>query len=420
MANHRQPQKLTAQHQQQHNKALILSVIYAHAAISRVEVARLTGLSRATVSDLTQKLIDEGLVEESGVLETRKRVGKRPTLLAIVPDAYHLIAVDVDSSRVQAALLNLRGEVLARRTASTRDVRGAALVALTVQLIQALEAESDRPLLGLGLSTPGIIDPLTGVIYEAYNLGWTNLPLKARLAEHFTMPIYLGNDSNCAALGEYYFGERNPHDLVTIILGNGVGSGVVVGGKVVTGSGFSAGEIGHMPINGLDAVCACGRTGCLETVSSGRSILAAAQALAAEHPESVLGQLAADGPLDAAALYQAATAGDPGVIAVLEQAGHYLGMVLATLICLLNPAEIIFGGEFTALWDWIEGPMGAALDAHVLPQFRKQTVIRVTTLGADWIVLGAAAAVLDGELNVWQYECQSTVPVKEVVRPAPA
>jgi predicted NBD/HSP70 family sugar kinase len=195
---------------------------------------------------------------------------------------------------------------------------------------------------------------------------------------------------------------------------------VVVGGKVVTGSGFSAGEIGHMPINGLDAVCACGRTGCLETVSSGRSILAAAQALAAEHPESVLGQLAADGPLDAAALYQAATAGDPGVIAVLEQAGHYLGMVLATLICLLNPAEIIFGGEFTALWDWIEGPMGAALDAHVLPQFRKQTVIRVTTLGADWIVLGAAAAVLDGELNVWQYECQSTVPVKEVVRPAPA
>ena len=91
----------------------------------------------------------------------------------------------------------------------------------------------------------------------------------------------------------------------------------------------------------------------------------------------------------------------------MERAGHYLGMVLSNIICLLNPGEIVFGGEFITLWEWLSGPMWAAVNQHVPSQFRQQTTIRVTTLGDDWILLGAAAAVLDGELNLWQYENQS-------------
>lgn len=405
--NTTRPQKLTAQHQQLHNKALILSAIYAHAAISRVEVARITGLSRPTVSELTQKLIDDGLVEEGGLQARRSRAGKRPTLLTLNPNAYQLILVDIGDSRIIGALADLRGEIQHRRTISISQIRGAALYPVILDLIGGLVDCAERPLLGIGVGTPGVVDFQDGTIQEAYHLGWRDVPLQALLAERFDLPIYLNNDSNAAALGEFRFGQQPSSDLVAIMLGVGIGSGVLVGGQVVAGSGFAAGEIGHTPINGLDALCSCGKRGCLETVSSGRSILDAAAELAREHPDSPLGRLAQDAPPDPALIRQAAAQGDTDAIAVVERAGHYLGMVLANIICLLNPGEIVFGGEFIGLWDWLRDPMWAAINQHVPVQFRQQTTIRVTTLGDDWILFGAAAAVLDGELNLWQYETQS-------------
>ncbi len=407
------PQKLTAQHQQLHNKALILSAIYAHAPISRVEVARITGLSRPTVSDLTQKLIDDGLVEEGGLQARRSTAGKRPTLLTLNPEAYQLIAVDIGDRRISGALADLHGRIQSRRSVPIGLTRGADLYPLILNLIGELAGCARRPLLGIGVGTPGVVDFVTGTVHEAYYLGWRDVPLKALLAERFDLPIYLGNDCNFAALGELRFGSQPSNDLVTIMLGVGVGSGLLVGGQVVAGSGYAAGEIGHTPINGLDELCACGKRGCLETVSSGRSLLTAAAALARQHPGSALGRLAQDAPLTPQTLRQAAEAGDAGLIAVLERAGHYLGMVLANIICLLNPGEIVFGGEFIPLWDWLSGPMCAAVDQHVPAQFRQQTTIRVTTLGDDWILLGAAAAVLDGELNLWQY---GYIRPKEVTR----
>jgi len=404
MNNLIRPQKLTAQHQQLHNKALILSAIYAHAAISRVDVARVTGLSRPTVSELTQKLIDDGLVEEGGLQARRRTAGKRPTLLALKPEAYQLVVIDIGDSRIIGGLADLRGRIQHRCTVSIRQIRGADLIPVILDLIGGLVRRAERPLLGIGIGTPGVVDFVAGTVHEAYNLGWRDLPLKALLAEHFNLPIYLGNDCNFAALGELRFGSQPSNDLVTIMLGVGIGSGLLVGGQVVAGSGFAAGEIGHTPINGLDAVCACGKRGCLETVSSGRSLLNAATALAREHPGSVLAQAA---PLTPPALRRAAEAGDADLIAVLARAGHYLGMVLANIVCLLNPGEIVFGGEFIPLWDWLSGPMCAAVNQHVPAQFGQQTTIRVTTLGDDWILLGAAAAVLDGELNLWQYVNQT-------------
>ena len=122
MNNLTRPQKLTAQHQQLHNKALILSAIYAHAAISRVEVARITGLSRPTVSELTQKLIDDGLVEAGGLQARRSKAGKRPTLLTLNPRAYQLIVVDIGDSRIIGALADLRGQIQYRRTIAISQI----------------------------------------------------------------------------------------------------------------------------------------------------------------------------------------------------------------------------------------------------------------------------------------------------------
>jgi predicted NBD/HSP70 family sugar kinase len=418
MDNTIRPQKLTAQHQQLHNKALILSAIYAHAAISRVDVARVTGLSRPTVSDLTQKLIDDGLVEESGLQTRRKRAGKRPTLLTLNPEAYQLVVVDIGDSRIIGALADLRGRIQQRRSLLIDRIRGAELFPVILDLIGGLVEDATQPLLGIGVGTPGVVDAMQGTVHEAYHLGWRDVPLRAMLAERFELPIYLGNDCNMAALGEYRFAQQPSSDLVAIMLGIGIGSGVLVGGQVVAGSGYAAGEIGHTPINGLAALCSCGKRGCLETVSSGRSILDAAAEIAQAHPDSVLGRQAHDGPPIPYTVHLAAEKGDQDMIAVLEKAGHYLGMVLSNIMCLLNPGEIVFGGEFIGLWEWLRDPMWAAINQHVPAQSRQETTIRVTTLGDDWILLGAAAAVLDGELNLWQYENQSkggaAAKVKEV------
>ena len=350
-----------------HNRALVLRTVFRQGPLSRADLARVTHLTRVTTSDLAAELLAEGLVEELGT-RVDQGVGKPATLLGVVPDARLTITLDLsDDERFRAALVDLAGKVLDRRTAERDGRTGAAAVEMALALAADLAAAADRPLLGVGVGSPGVVDP-AGTVLEAPNLGWHDLDLAARLGAGLDAPIHVANDANAAALAELSLGEHADRSLLCIKVGQGVGAGVVLDGHLVVGDRFAAGEIGHVVVDPDGQPCACGRTGCLET------------AIAAPR------------------LRRRSRDGDPR--AARTAAGHRLGEALAPVISTLNLREVVLSGPLDVLDETFRSAALDAIRARIMPAVGDHVDLRFSSLGEDDVLLGAAMLVLDRELGV--------------------
>lgn len=394
-------QKATAQQLKEHNQQLVLKAIYTSRANSRAAIAEGTGLTRPTVSQIVGELLEAGLVQEKGQGESRG--GKPPTLLRFTDDAYQIIGLHLGGHRTFGAVTDLRGRILTRAARPT-DRTGVESVLTGLDLVlDDLRAQATRPLLGIGVSVPGLIDPRNGVVrYTAY-LNWRSVPLGQRLAAHCDdIPIYLDNDTNLAALGERVFGAGDGIDnMVIVMVGTaGIGAGIVVNGEIYHGAGGGAGEIGHMPIASSDVSCVCGHRGCLEAVSSGWALVRQAREAAAAHPDSALNALAAPDDMTLEDVRQAVEAGDPTAVALAQEVGHYLGLVVAILVSTVNPQRVIIGGSVSELGDPLFDSLRRTFGEHTLTILAEETEILPASLGTDVNILGAAAQVLKGELGV--------------------
>jgi len=366
--------KVLPEHARGHNRSLVLQTLYSADGLSRADVARETGLTRVTVSDLIADLIDEGLVVEAGPREDA-RPGKPATVLRFARDAFQIVGVDLsDSATFRGALLALDGEILEHAelplaAESGEAATGDAAVAILESLIAQLLGRATRPVLGVGVGSPGIVDPL-GAVLSAPNLGWHDEPLRARLEQRFDVPVLVANDANVAVLAEHGVGGE---DMILVTIGHGVGAGLVIGGMAVVGGRFAAGEIGHVVV-GTDGGpdCACGRRGCLEA------------------------WLAV--PRLRAALAEAAD--EPARTAVLTAAGERLGIALAPVVGALDLAELVLTGPE----DLLDGPLIAAtadtLRARTMADFHGHVVVRRSGLGRDIVTRGAAVMVLSARLGV--------------------
>ncbi|MCA9972221.1 MAG: ROK family transcriptional regulator, partial [Anaerolineales bacterium] len=239
--------KATRQQTKSHNTRLILKTIYEQGNVSRADLARLTRLTRPTVSSIVAELMARGLVAETG--QGPSAGGKRPTWLDIVDDAQQLICIDLGSQLFRGAVVNLRGDIVARQSFARDDQTGDEAVALVYRLLDALAADATAPLLGIGVGTPGLVDPQHGVVKQAVNLGWSDLHLGELLQARYDTAVYVANDSHLAALAEYTYGPpRHSQHLILIKVGQGIGAGIVVNGQLLVGDGFGAGEIGHVVV----------------------------------------------------------------------------------------------------------------------------------------------------------------------------
>jgi predicted NBD/HSP70 family sugar kinase len=354
-----------------HNRSLVLQWLFRHGPTSRADLARATHLTRVTISDLVAELLADGLVEEVG-RRAEPSVGKPATLVGIVPDARHVICLDLsDDERFTGTLVNLAGKVVVRRSRPRRDRTGDAAADVALDLAAELAAETSQPLLGVGVGSPGVVGG-TGVVIESDNLRWFQLPLGPRISDRLGVPTHVVNDANAAALGEYTFGEAAGRSLLVVKIGQGVGAGLLIDGRLYVGDGFAAGEIGHVVVDVRGEPCACGRRGCLE------------RAVAA--------------PLLRHRLAAAAT---PAAKArVLRAAGGRLGMALATVVSALNLSEVILSGPVDVL---SEPFRSAALDTirrRTMPAVGDHVDVRYSALDEDDVLLGAAVLVLSQELGV--------------------
>lgn len=362
--------KLLAEDARRHHRSLLLQSLFRGGPASRADLARTTGLTRVTVSDLVGQMVDDGLVEELGA-RAGTRVGKPATLVGFAPDATQIVCLDLSrDERMSGAVLTVAGRVQTRRSVAVNERKGEQAVALVHKLARDLIAAADRPVLGVGVGSPGIVDA-HGTVVDAPNLQWHGTPLASILSDRVGLPVYVANDANAAALGEHTFGAAKGGGLMVLRVGKGVGAGLILEGTLLHGHRSAAGEIGHVIVDEDGEPCACGRNGCLETL------------LAVPHlKQRIAGSSAAEAD------------------ALLADTGRRLGVALAPIVGTLNLHELVLSGPPELL----DGPLREAaaetIQRSTMPVIGDQLQVRTSALGEDVVLAGAAVLVLAAELGV--------------------
>lgn len=379
---------------------LVLRTIYDQGAISRADVARRTLLTPPTVSDAVSGLLAAGLVAEIG--PGASTGGKRPTLLKVVDDSRHLIGLDLGVGDLRGAVLNLRGEIQHQKTVPLLDRGGEAALALVYELVDELAAEATRPLLGIGIGAPGLVDADTGVICRAVNLAWQDVPLGRLLEQRCGLPVYMTNDCQVAALAEYTFGVKDPSlPLVVIKIGFGIGAGIVIDGQLLHGQPFGAGEVGHVVAVRDGELCRCGNRGCLETIASRPAILRRVRALARNGATPQLVPLAATPEaITLDVVRELYAAGDEAVGRVVEDVGRHLGLATANLIGALGCCRVHFAGSVMQLGPGLLDIIREELDRSVVSSLVQCSEIDLASESEDIVLRGAAALVLAQEFKL--------------------
>lgn len=377
------------------NEQLVLRTVYEGGPLSRADVARSTGLTRTTVSDVVERLIADDLVSEVGTGPSTG--GKAPIMLQVPADARHLLGIDVDRERLSGALVNLHGEVLVRERRDLLRHDGGQALAELESLTLSLIERAERPLVGVGVGAPGLIDTPTGTVRWAVGLDWRDVSIGDRLAAITGLPTVIVNDSQAAAMAEWAFGHHDASSAMVVVkVGEGIGAGIVIGGRVYTGDDSGAGEIGHTRVTDDDVRCRCGGSGCLETVASVRGVLDRARFLAPSRADSVL----AIGPITLQSLVLAFEAGDPVARQVVLEAGPPLGRVLAVMIGTLGVRDVVLVGAMTVFGEaWLES-VRAETYRSALPPLVERSTIHLGRTGDEVVEIGAAAMLMTSELGL--------------------
>ena len=395
-----QPQKATQQQTKTYNSQLVLKTIYDQGQISRADMARLTHLTRTTVSDLVAELQDKGLVQEVGYGPSLG--GRSPILLSMVDDARHVIALDLANDEFRGAVLNLRNKILQTVSLPLPRRDGTEALALVYELVDRLVGSTDTALLGIGVGTPGLVDMTNGVVLRSVNLAWRDMPLGRLLQDRYQLPAYVTNDSQAAALAQHMFGGNLTDDnLVVIKVGHGLGAGIILNGRLFQGDGFGAGEIGHVVVVDEGAQCRCGNFGCLETVVSNRAIRTRAQALAQATPHSLLNRWAPDPTaITLDMVRRAVAAGDSAAQQIVREIGRYLGIATAYLISTLNIRRIVLMGSVSQFGAPLLDAIRQEMLRRALPVLAEGTLVELAADSPDNVILGASALLLTHELGL--------------------
>lgn len=299
------------------------------------------------------------------------------------------IAVDLGGTNIRAARCDEEGRIAARAHRPTRPEEGVeAVIARIAEAIREVWP-ADEPVVAIGVGAPGPLDPETGVVLAAPNLGWENVPLAERLRALFGVSCVVGNDANLAALGEWAYGAGRGHrHLVYLTISTGIGGGVITHGVLLEGARGLGAELGHIVVEAREGPrCGCGQTGCLEALASGTAIARMAREAWARGEPVPWPDPAAVTAVDVAA---AAARGDPVAEAIMDRAAFYLGVGIASFWHIFNPTLVILGGGVMRAGDWFLEKIQAYARARAMTPDYITPIVR-TALGEDVGLLGALA-----------------------------
>ncbi|MBU5593949.1 ROK family protein [Amphibacillus sp. MSJ-3] len=372
------------------NKTLVLTTIINHMPISRANVAQVTGLNKGTVSSLVSELIDEELVKELGPGESSG--GRRPVMLLFNGNAGYSISIELAIGNILGVITDLNGQIVNEENIPLQTTDFNTIFPIMTQLIKKLIQQAPKSrygIVGLGIGVPAVVSQ-KGEILLAPNLDWKNINLKEKLSEIFHLPIYVENEANAGAYGEMRYGssQESKHMIYTS-LGIGIGTGMILDGKLYHGLSGFAGELGHMTIIKDGRSCRCGNHGCWERYASEQALI----------DEGLNRQLITNDqaePLDE--LIKLAAAGDKEVIKLFEEIGTYIAIGLTNCINIFNPEHVIIGNKLMKAKEWIYPVIEAYIHDHAIGFHQNKLKIDSAKLGIYSPVSGMAAFVIEGFL----------------------
>jgi len=378
-----------------YNRYNILNTIRTAGMISRVDISRKLGLSKASLTGITAELITEGLVLEKQ--PGAYQVGRRPILLAINPDGAYAIGVSITIRQIQAAIINFQAEIKASHALPLKKNHYSPeelveKIALTVETCIEKSDDLKNKISGVGISVPGLVDSKSGIIRYLPNYGWTDINLRTMLRDRIGFTTHIDNDANNVTIAEHWFGKGSGSDnFIVLIIENGIGAGYVLNGQLIRGNLGIAGEFGHMSINPDGPLCRCGKRGCVEAYSGIYAVMKDVSKIEAS------GKLSATSKKSVSFLniIDEAKKGNSELMKIFDRAGRVLGIGISQLITLVNPEKIILTGTGIQAGELLLTPMFEAIKNYRSDKFGSyKTEILISKWTNEDFAKGAGTLVL--------------------------
>ena len=385
------------------NKHAALDLIrFSPSGISRIELSRELGLTRAAVSAIVGDLIKAGLVRETNGQFSR---GRRAIALEINPQGGLVVGVDIGATHVTLVLADYLAHVMDEVEASLDIFQGPQVCLPFVdQFLRSWLNELGvnlAQITAIGVGVPGPIVTDAGMVSGPPIMpGWDLFPIREWLEKAWGCPVTLGNDAEFGALGEWAFGAgRGVDNLVYIKVGTGIGAGLLIDGQIYRGTTGCAGEIGHVTIEENGPLCTCGNRGCLEALAGGRAIAQKAIFAIKAGARTTLSELPSVEAISAMDVIAAARKGDHLSQKLVQEAGYYLGTALANLINLFNPTKIVIGGGVAQVGDLLLDPVRKVAKQRSLKVASQAVTITSAVLGKRSSAMGAVAQAISLSLH---------------------
>lgn len=367
------------------NQRLLLNIIRQNLGSSRADIARVTGFSPSSVTFVVNRMIRDGLLSETPN-ESHARVGRRPLILRLRPESLNVAGVEITRSEARVVIADLNGNFLKQRAIPWQPDHQVFLTRVREAIRSLAGGISVGRLLGVGVSVTGTIDRATGLVLAAENLGWFGVDAGQILSEGLQTPMYFENDAKLCALAERWFcepGVKPLDNFVFVTTHQGLGTGVVIEGRLLHGASGAASEFGHTSLFPEGRRCVCGGVGCWEEYASQRAL----ERLYAERS----GAACPEPRLCAEEIIQLARSRDSIALDVLRETATYLGMGFVNLNAAFDPEAIIVGGYVASGWDLMEDWVWEAMRSRASHRYLAQLRIIPASQGRDSALKGALA-----------------------------
>ena len=379
----------------------ILDEIRQARSRSRAELVTRTGLSRGVVAQRVADLIELGLVVDDELGPSTG--GRPPRQMSFRADAGHVLVADLGATSIDVAVTDLDGRILGHRDEPADIAAGpeACLQRVDELFAELTTAMRDLPgrLWGIGIGVPGPVEFRSGrPVSPPIMPGWDDYPVRERLVARYSAPVWVDNDVNVLALGEWRAGIAVGHDNVIVVkIGTGIGAGIISNGRIHRGAQGSAGDVGHIQVvDDTSIICRCGNVGCLEALAGGAAIGRDGEAAAREgRSDRLVAALDQHGRVSATDVARAASFGDPVSVALLQSAGRRVGLMLASVVNLFNPSLVVVGGGVAQSGDQLLAAIRETVYRRSLPLATRELIIHRSSLGALAGVIGASSMVVE-------------------------
>lgn len=386
-------------------QAGIMAHVHAEARpVSRAELTVVSGSSRGKISSEVARLIEVGLLVEDGLAESDG--GRRSSLLGIPRSAGLIAAVDIGATSIDVALTTLGSEILAHRDEPT-DVRFGPQPVLerVKELISELLEERDaspRDILAVGVGVPGPVEQSSGLLTVPPIMpGWDRFPIRDFFVGEYAAPVFVDNDVNVMAVGEHWGGVgKGVDDMIFVKIGTGIGSGIIIGGRLHRGIQGCAGDLGHVSVDPNGPVCTCGNQGCLEAMAAAPAMVLEAERCIREGNSTVLAEvLREQGEITARDIGEAARRSDYCASTVIRRTGRLIGQTLSAIVSMLNPSLVVIGGGVSHIGNALLAEIRSSVYQRSLPLATRNLPVVMSELDGVAGVTGASVMAAEGVLK---------------------